>query len=108
MNNCRREPRLLSIKRDIFAKTHDLHAFGGVGAAGDEGFFLSVVFDPDLAVEAVAIPAEVGVGNLFHIEELQTAENRVVFGNAVLAAKDFDFDKAFVGGEDFWMGLHGK
>jgi hypothetical protein len=106
MNNCRREPILLSIKRDIFAEAEDLHAFGGIGTAGDDGFFLSVVFDPDLAVEAVAVPAEVGVGNLFDIEELETAENRVVFGDQVLAAEYFDFDKAFVGGEDFGMGLH--
>jgi hypothetical protein len=86
----------------------DVHAFGGTGAAGDDGLFAAVRFEPDLAVATVAVPAEVGVGDPLHVEELQAAEDGVVFGYEFLLAADGDLDKAFVRFEYLGVVFHGR
>lgn len=90
----------------MVAYADDLHRFDRICATGDDGFFLAVVFDPDLAVETFAIPAEIGVRDSVHIQILQAAEDGVVFRDAVLFAQDVDLDESFVGREDFGVRLH--
>lgn len=94
------------LKSDLVADARDLHSRLGVGAAGDDGFFFVALSYPYLAVEAVAVPAEVGVRDALEIQVLQTAENGVVFRDEFFLAEDGDLDQAVMGLEHFGMGFH--
>lgn len=95
----RRKSRRRKLRKG-FRNPEDLHAVSGVGAAGDEGFFFLAVLDPDLAVEAFAVPAEVGFGDLFYVEILQAAEDGIVLRDELFLAENGDLDKAVVGFQD--------
>ena len=86
----------------------DVHPFGCSGAAGNDGFLAAVRFQPDLAVAAVTVPAEVGVGDPLHVEVLQAAEDGVVLGDEFFLAADGDLDQAFVRFEYLGMVFHGR
>jgi hypothetical protein len=98
--------RCRSTERQIGADPDDLHSFGYRRSARHDGFFLSIFFDPNLAIETVAVPAEVGVRNIVHLKKLKTAKYRIVLGNASRAAEDLDLDEAFVWREHFRMSFH--
>lgn len=85
---------------DLIAHAHDLQTLDGVGAARHHGFFFLAVRDPDLTVEALAVPAEVAVRDLFGSQELQSAKDGVVFGNVEFPAADVDLDEAVEGFEN--------
>ena len=54
------------------------------------------MFDPDLAIETVAVPAEFGIGNIFHIQKLKTAKYRIVFRDLDHAAFDGYLDEPLI------------
>ena len=57
------------MKVDDFRHAGYDHVFGNGRAAGHGGFFFVAVFEPDLAVDAFAVPAEIAVGYVFEGEE---------------------------------------
>ena len=80
----------------LIRKANDLHSLVGLCPAGDHAFLLLPVLDPDLAVQAVAVPAEIGLRDRVHRKVLKTPQERVVLGHLEYAVKDLDRDKAFV------------
>ena len=91
-------------KWNILAHSDDLHSRKNICAAGNHRFFLFAIFYPDLAIEAFAVPAKISVRDRFHIEKLQTAQDRIVFGHAVLSAEDLYLDQAVVRFEHVGVG----
>ena len=53
------------------------------------------IFEPNLTVGAVAVPAKFTVRDGFHRKKLKTAQQRIVFGNRPNFAQNFNFDKLF-------------
>ena len=102
------EKLLLDRGSEGLIKAGNGHTFLSAGAAGDNGFFAAFFFEPDLAVAAVAVPAEIGVGDAFHVEVLKAAEDGVVLWDEFLLAADGYLDQAVVGLEDLWMVFHGS
>ncbi len=85
---------------DAVRETNYSHSVLGDGAAGHDRLFFIAVLQPDLAVEAVAVPAEIAVRDRFHRQELKATQQRIVFGHQSPLAEDLDLDEAFVGLKD--------
>ncbi len=82
-----------SIQHDLLANADDVHSGFGVCAAGDHGFFFVAVLDPDLTFQTIAVPAKFAVGDGFHVEILQAAEDGVVFGHAARLTANGNVDQ---------------
>lgn len=67
---------------DVFVQAGDDHAFADFEATGKRGLVVSgglfLVVIPELAIRAVAVPAEVAVRDAPHREKLEAAQQAVV------------------------------
>ena len=86
---------------DHLAEAGDLHSFADSGAARDDCLFGVAVFDPDLAIKAVAIPAKLCVGDVLHIQKLKTSENGVILRDLNTFLFDGYRYEPFIGLEHF-------
>src|ERR1044072_7772276 len=89
-----------SLDSYVRAEACDDEAVAHVEAAGEGGLVLRVrlagVVAPDLAVGAVAFPAEVAVGDGLYREELEASQQPVAFGHFDRAPEHLYLDEAFV------------
>jgi hypothetical protein len=73
-----------SVEFDVFVEACDAQAFAHFEATGERGLIVSAcggfgfVAIPELAVGAVAVPAEVAVGDAAHGEKLEAAQQAVI------------------------------
>ncbi len=63
----------------------------------------------NLAVRAIAVPAEITVGNAFHVKKLEAAQDDVVFRDVHHLSQHFNRNETLIRLEDFcWRcGKHG-
>lgn len=98
--------RYLSTEWYVLADPNYLHPVDGICATRYDRLFLAGIVDPDLAVQALTVPAEIGARDGVHSQELKTTEDGVVFRHEVAPAEDLDLDKAIVWDKDLRMQLH--
>jgi hypothetical protein len=85
---------------DVFVQAGDDHRFAHLKATGERrlvgvaGFALFRV--PELTVGAVAVPAEVAVGDAAHREELEAAQQAIVLRHFDAAAENFNRHQSLV------------
>src|SRR6201986_750859 len=83
-----------SLDAYVRAEACDDEAVAHVEAAGEGGLVLRVglagLVEPDLAVGAVAVPAEVAVGDRFYREELEAAQQTVALRHFDRTPEPFD------------------
>jgi hypothetical protein len=95
--------RLIAVTLSIFIQldplrhSHDLHALGDYGPARHNGLFFVTVLEPDLTVQAFAIPAKIAIRDALHREVLKASEQRIVLWDHVLGPDDLDLDEAVKG-----------
>ena len=89
-----------SLDAYVRAEACDDEAVAHVEAAGEGGLVLRVglagLVEPDLAVGAVAVPAEVAVRDGLKREELKASKQTVALRHLDAAAQDLNRDELFV------------
>src|SRR5215211_872972 len=88
---------------NVGAEARDDERLADVEAAGERGLVLrlglALLVIPELAVGAVAVPAEVAVGDGLDREVLEAAQQCVALRHADAAFEDFYLDQPLEGGE---------
>lgn len=87
---------LLLQQLDSFSEANYFHTFCDICSTRDQCLLFATVVDPNLAIEALAVPAKVAVRDTFQREKLKASEQRVVFRDHVFFADDFDLDELTV------------
>lgn len=89
-----------SLKLDEGAHRSNRHSFDHFHAAGESRLCtlvgLTVDLIPNLTIGTVTVPTKVSIGNCFKGEELEAAQQPVLFGHVHALAQDFNFDELLV------------
>jgi hypothetical protein len=89
-----------SFEFDVIVEACDDHFFAHFEAAGECGLGVALVFTgllvPELAVGAVAVPAEIAVGDAAHREELEATQQAVVLRHFDAAAENVNRHESLV------------
>ena len=89
-----------SFDSQVRAEARDDHSFAHVEAAGERSLVLRLGLPlfviPELAVGAVAVPAEVSVGDRFERKKLKAAQKTVALRHFDATAQDLNRDELFV------------
>ncbi len=73
---------------DRFTNGDDVHVVANLRSTGDDVFSLAAAADRDLAVQTLAVPAEIPIRDTFEVEVLKAPQNAVVGRHLAFGAAD--------------------